>query len=76
MSETISVELASTRLPELIHSLGPTDEIVLTENENVARGLYQQHSGRPPRVPGLLKGKLTIISYDDDHLADFKDYMP
>jgi len=26
--------------------------------------------------PGPLKGMLTIVSEDDDHLKDFAEYMP
>jgi len=28
------------------------------------------------RRPGSAKGKLTILSEDDEHLQDFKEYMP
>lgn len=28
------------------------------------------------RIPGSAKGKLKILNEDDDHLHDFKDYMP
>lgn len=28
------------------------------------------------RHPGSAKGKLTILAEDDEHLKDFKDYMP
>ena len=28
------------------------------------------------RQPGSAKGKLTILREDDEHLNDFKDYMP
>ena len=31
---------------------------------------------RPPRVPGLMKGKLTILEEDDEHLKDFAEYTP
>ena len=31
---------------------------------------------RPQRVPGLMRGKLTIVAEDDEHLDGFKDYMP
>jgi hypothetical protein len=27
-------------------------------------------------VPGLMKGKLTVIAEDDEHLKDFEEYMP
>jgi hypothetical protein len=30
----------------------------------------------PCPVPGRGKGKLTVISEDDDHLKDFAEYMP
>ncbi|MEA3642858.1 MAG: hypothetical protein VBE63_23380 [Lamprobacter sp.] len=28
------------------------------------------------RKPGSARGKLTIIADDDEHLDDFKDYLP
>jgi antitoxin (DNA-binding transcriptional repressor) of toxin-antitoxin stability system len=76
MSETISIENASCRLAELIHGRGPTDEIVLTENETPVARILPSNSSMMARIPGRLKGKLTIISNDDEHLADFKDYLP
>jgi antitoxin (DNA-binding transcriptional repressor) of toxin-antitoxin stability system len=77
MRETIPIEQASSRLSELIHSLGPSDEIVLTENEQpVARLLLPSKMKGVARVPGLAKGMLTTLSEDDDHLADFSEYMP
>jgi hypothetical protein len=30
----------------------------------------------PPRQFGLGKGKLTTVGEDDEHLDDFKEYMP
>jgi hypothetical protein len=29
-----------------------------------------------PREPGLLRGFITIVSDDDEHLKDFAEYMP
>ena len=31
---------------------------------------------RPARKPGFAKGVLTIVADDEEHLEDFKDYMP
>jgi hypothetical protein len=31
---------------------------------------------REPRRPGSAKGKLVILTEDDTHLEDFKEYMP
>jgi hypothetical protein len=28
------------------------------------------------RAPGLLNGKLKIVAEDDEHLNDFREYMP
>lgn len=33
-------------------------------------------SGQLRRIPGSAKGQLKILNEDDDHLQDFKDYMP
>ncbi len=77
MSLTISIADASPRLAELVHSLGPADEIVLTDGGRpVARLVGGDGTGRPPRVPGLLRGQLTIVAEDDEHLADFEDAQP
>jgi len=76
MSQSISIEKASASLAELVHSLGPTDEIVLTENDCAVARILPSRNNRLPRVPGLLKGKLEIVEDDDEHLEDFKDYMP
>ena len=36
----------------------------------------QQEPIKKRRQPGSAKGRLTILSDDEDHLADFKEYMP
>ncbi|MBV8781070.1 MAG: hypothetical protein JO353_06705 [Phycisphaerae bacterium] len=76
MSEKIPLEQASGRLSELVHSLGPTDEIVLTENEQPVARLLPSNISRAPRVPGTAKGQLTIVKEEEMHLASFTDYMP
>lgn len=42
-------------------------------------GVKPPETAAPPREfrePGSARGKLVIFADDDDHLADFKDYMP
>ena len=34
------------------------------------------NAGRRERKPGSARGKLTMIAEDEEHLDDFKDYMP
>jgi len=79
---TLTVEEAQTRLPELVRNLLPGDEVAITADERtVARLVGPVATTSPPTDwqrpgPGLLKGMLTIVSEDDDHLKDFAEYMP
>ena len=74
---TVSVQEAQSKLSELIHKLKPGDEVIITENNQpVAKLVAQGPVVRQPRQPGSCKGMLTIVSDDDEHLEDFKEYMP
>ncbi len=74
----ISIDQAQRKLAELIDQLLPGEEIVICDNERpVAKLIKLPNPARTRRrTPGLCKGMITIISDDDDHLEDFKDYMP
>ncbi len=73
----ISIEDAQAKFPEIVHRLGVGDEIVIVEGRRaVARLLGPAVSTRGPRQPGSAKGKLTVLVEDDEHLSDFRDYMP
>jgi antitoxin (DNA-binding transcriptional repressor) of toxin-antitoxin stability system len=77
MQTTMAVEDIKVALPELLDSLAPGDEVILTRNqEPVAKLVSERTRQRKPRVPGLGKGMITIISDDEDHLKDFVEYMP
>lgn len=76
MSGTISVQQASGRLGELLGSLGPGDEIVLTENDEPVAKIVPARAAAGSRRPGSCKGMLVINAEDDEHLSDFKEYMP
>ena len=77
MSVVISIEEAQAHLAELIAGLQPGEELVITQNEQpVARLIAQGREARQPRKPGSAKGKLVILADDDEHLQDFKEYMP
>ena len=74
---TLNLIEAQARLPELVHSLAPGEEIVITENSRpVARLMAEAESTRQPRKAGSAKGMLTIVREDDEHLNDFAEYMP
>ena len=73
----VTIEDAQTKLPEIIHKLAPGEEVIITENHRpVAKLIAEAGERRKPRKAGSAKGKLTIHADDDEHLADFKDYMP
>jgi antitoxin (DNA-binding transcriptional repressor) of toxin-antitoxin stability system len=77
MQTTMAVEDIKVTLPELLDSLMPGDEVILTRNRQpVAKLISEATKQRKPRVPGLGKGMITILNDDDDHLKDFAEYMP
>ena len=77
MKTTMEVEDIEMTLPELLDHLAPGDEVILTRNyQRVAKLVSLIPVPRKPRVPGLCKGMMTIISDDEEHLQDFAEYMP
>ena len=73
---TITVEEAQSRLTELIQQLRPGDEVIITENNQpVAKLVAQGPVVRQPRKAGSCKGMITIVSDDEEHLDDFKEYL-
>jgi antitoxin (DNA-binding transcriptional repressor) of toxin-antitoxin stability system len=79
MSATITIEEAQANLKELIHQLGPGDELIITENQQPVAKLVNDRptSTKPPRPgPGLCKGMITYMAPDfDAPLEDLKEYM-
>ncbi len=74
--QTATVEEVQARLPEFIEQISGGAEVVITrEGKPVGRLL-------PPELPkgvpvyGRGKGKVIIVSEDEDHLKDFAEYMP
>ncbi len=77
MLETISLEEAQTHLADLVAKLAPGEEVAITCDEHlVAKLVGQSARARQPRQPGSALGRLIIHAEDDEHLADFSDYMP
>ncbi|MBR8835397.1 MAG: antitoxin of toxin-antitoxin stability system [Stigonema ocellatum SAG 48.90 = DSM 106950] len=77
---------AQLRLPELIASLQPGEEVQIFSGDTrsvkppayrtVARLIAEPQPPRKPRQPGSAIGTLIILSEDETHLKDFHDYMP
>ena len=71
------IEEAQAKLLELIERLTPGEAVVITCNQQpVAKLIGQQRPVRKPRRPGSAKGKLVILTEDNAHLEDFKEYVP
>jgi antitoxin (DNA-binding transcriptional repressor) of toxin-antitoxin stability system len=77
MFETVTLQEAQTHLADLVAQLQTGKEFVITQDERpVARIIGTPVIPRQPRQPGSAKGKLIILAEDDDHLADFQEYLP
>jgi antitoxin (DNA-binding transcriptional repressor) of toxin-antitoxin stability system len=76
MTRTVELEVAQATLSELIAGLKPDDEVVIVQNQKAVARIVSPDKPRPARIPGLMKGKLTVLAEDDDHLQHFEEYMP
>ena len=72
----VTIQEAQAGLLDLIHKLVPGDEVVITENNQPVAKLVSSPADKPRPMPGRCKGMLTILAEDDEHLEDFKEYMP
>jgi antitoxin (DNA-binding transcriptional repressor) of toxin-antitoxin stability system len=75
MTKTVELDVAQATLSELIAGLKPDDEVVIMLNHRPVARIVSPGTARPARIPGLMKGKLTVVAEDDEHLKDFEEYM-
>lgn len=76
MSTSVSIEEAQAKLAEIIGSLSPGDEVVITQGCQPVAELRTVESKEPRPQFGSCRGMLTILADDDEHLDDFEEYMP
>jgi len=72
---TVSLEEAQAHLPELIDQLAAGEAIIITRSERPVAQLAAISNSFGLPVPGRCRGMLTILADDDEHLADFREYM-
>ena len=72
----ISIEEAQATLPDIIRKLGPGEEVVITKDNQPVAELRSLAAGKPRSRFGSCKGMLTIVTEDEEHVEDFKEYMP
>jgi antitoxin (DNA-binding transcriptional repressor) of toxin-antitoxin stability system len=73
---SIRVEGSQSDLPKLLDQLSVVDEIVILKNTVPVGRLTRIPADRPRPIAGRGKGKLEIISDDDEHLQGFEEYLP
>ena len=75
---TVTLAEAQSHLPALIDQLMPGEELVITQDDKPVAKLTATEAPQPSvsRRAGSGRGELVIVSYDEDHLADFAEYMP
>ena len=73
MTKHVELNVAQATLSELVAGLTPDDDIVIMKDHKPVAKLVATSAVRPPRVPGLMKGKLTVLAEDDEHLKDFEE---
>lgn len=73
---TVTLEEAQARLPDLIDQLAAGEELVITRDNCPVAQLVGLPAEKPTPVFGRGKGKVVIVSEDEEHLKDFEEYMP
>ena len=75
MLPIMSIEEVQATLPEIISKLSPGEEVVITKDNQPVAELRSLAPGKPQPPFGSCKGMLTIVTEDEEHLEDFKEYM-
>ena len=78
MSITVTLAEAQASLKDLISALGPDDHLIITENNRPVAEVRKIVDGGTPkfgRGAGLCTGMVVDYIDDDEHLADFREYM-
>jgi len=72
---TVTVEQARSSLKELIEKSVQGESVVITEGNIPVAEIRSGMSTKPVPVIGSCKQMLTVLSDDDDHLADFSENL-
>ena len=72
----VTIEEAQAKLQQLIDSLKPGEEIIITKNQQpVAKLVGEQPVVHKPREIGIAKDKIIYMAEDfDEPLDDLRDY--
>ena len=73
---TLTLDDAKTRLPEIIAGLSPGQLVLILDRGLPVAQLQAVPAKKRQPLFGSCKGMVTILAEDDEHLEDFKDYLP
>ena len=73
---TITLQEAKLHLEEIIARLPAESDVIITDNGQPVARLTPVKTPKPTPQFGNCRGALTILSDDDEHLEDFKEYLP
>jgi antitoxin (DNA-binding transcriptional repressor) of toxin-antitoxin stability system len=73
---TVTLQDAALHFREFVRALKPGEEVVITDEDRPIAKLTASAEAPVEVKLGRCRGMLTILAEDDDHLADFAEYMP
>jgi prevent-host-death family protein len=72
----VTIQEAQAKLSDLIHTLAPGEEVVITENNQpVAKLARAEPEKKWPCKAGSAKGRIRLAPDFDEPLEAFKEYM-
>ncbi len=76
MQTTMALEEIKVSIVELVRSLQPGDELILTQDQQPVAKLVTQGGKQPRPAPGLGKGSVIYMAPDfDAPIEEMKEYM-
>ena len=72
----VTIENAQSDLAGLIARIPPGEGLQITKDGHLIARIVAETPPRGDRKPGSAIGRLEIVEDDEEHLADFRDYMP
>ena len=75
MVETVNVGAAKTQFSRLLARVEAGERIVIARAGHPIAELTRVAHARPPRVPGMDRGRVVIHDNFDDPLPDLEEYM-
>jgi prevent-host-death family protein len=73
--ETVNIHAAKTHLSRLLARVEAGERIVIARAGHPIAELTPVTHARPPRVPGMDRGRVVIHANFDDPLPAFEEYM-